>query len=80
MTELEYELLGKLATVLDVMDDCMDSIEEASSMIYVLKEKTAETFYKVRDENFDEWTNIQKSESRIIENKYLMKNKGESNA
>ena len=80
MTELEYELLGKLATVLDVMDDCMDSIEEASSMIYVLKETTAKTFYKVRDENFDEWTNMQKAESRVIESKYLMKNKGESNA
>ena len=80
MTELEYKLLGKLATVLDVMDDCMDSIEEASSMVYVLREETAETFYKVRDENLDEWTNMQKAEARIIESKYLMKDKGESNA
>jgi len=80
MTELEYKLLGKLATVLDTMDDCVDSIEEASGMAYWLREETAEMFYKVRDENFDEWTNMQKAEARIIESKYRIKNKGESNA
>ena len=80
MTELEYELLGKLGAALDEMEDCMNSIEESASMILILMEEVGETFYKVRDENLDEWTNMQKAEARIIEEKYKIKNKGESNA
>ena len=75
MTELEYELLGKLGSALDEMEDCMDSIHESAGMILTLIEEVGETFYKVRDENLDEWTNMQKAEARIIEKKYKIKNK-----
>ena len=80
MTELEYKLLGKLGTALDDMEECMDSIEGVARIIHMLSEEVGEIFYKVRDENLDEWTNMQKAEARIIEKKYKIKNKGESNA
>ena len=67
MTETEYELLSSLATAIDVAKDCLDSIDEISGEIYELQEKASDIFYKVRDENFEEWDAMQRAEAKIIE-------------
>ena len=80
MTETEYKLLNELAKILDLADDCQDYIDDVSMQICTLREEASKIFFEVRDENLDEWTSMQKAEANIIESKYLIKSKGESNA
>ena len=80
MTETEYKLLSSLASVIDIAQDCMDSIDELSGEIYDLQEKAGDIFYKVKDENSDEWDAMQRAEAKIIEKKHKQKgNKNEDN-
>ena len=69
MTDTEYKLLSSLASVLDIARDCMDSIDEISGEINELEERAGDIFYKIRDENLEEWNAMQRVEAKIIETK-----------
>ena len=75
MTETEYKLLSSLASVLDTVRDCMDSIEEISGEIIELEEKVGDIFYEVRDENFEEWDGMQRAEGKVLEKTWKDKSK-----
>ena len=75
MTETEYKLLSSLASVLDTVRDCMDSIEEISGEIIELEEKVGDIFYEIRDENFEEWDGMQRAEAKVVEKTWKDKSK-----
>ena len=83
MTELEYKLMSVIASSVDMITDFSEDLDEFATLVndeedynraneladdfIPINNLLVDTFNEVKEENREEWDNLQKAECRIIE-------------